>query len=61
MSTGEETGNGNTTIIAGFSVCIGLWSCIGSEVDIKPRVYAGKVAPWNHNDKKYTKEAARDL
>mgnify|MGYP002239165242 FL=1 len=61
MSTGEETGNGNTTIIAGFSVYPDYGACIrqrGWMLNREP--YAGKVAPYrNHNDKKYTKEAAR--
>ena len=39
----------------------GLWSLYpAARVDVKPRTFAGKVAPYrNHNDKKYTKEAAR--
>ena len=57
----RETGNGNTTIIAGFSVYPDYGACIrqrGWMLNREP--YAGKVAPYrNHNDKKYTKEAAR--
>ena len=61
MSTGEQTGNGNTTITAAFSVYPDYGACIrqrGWMLSREP--YASKVAPYlNQNDKNYTKEAAR--
>ena len=61
LSTGEETGNGNTTIMAAFSVYPDYGACIrqrGWMLSREP--YASKVSAYrNKNDKKYSKEDAR--
>ena len=61
MSTGEQTGNGNTTITAAFSVYPDYGACIrqrGWMLSREP--YASKVSAYrNKNDKKYSKEDAR--
>ncbi|MCB5683534.1 glucosaminidase domain-containing protein, partial [[Ruminococcus] gnavus] len=61
LSTGEETGNGNTTITAAFSVYPDYGACIRQRGWMFSREpYASKVSAYrNKNDKNYSKEDAR--